>query len=70
MTKEIFGIKTEREKAGLTLEQLSEKSKIELNYLSQIESGISFPTVRDLTDIAWSLGLKEGHFLKKMIYGK
>lgn len=50
-------IKQQREKAGLTQEQLAEKAKISLDFLGKIEVSINNPGLRSLLKIADALGI-------------
>ena len=51
-------IKKLREQAGLTQEQLAEKSKISLDFLGKIEVNINRPGLKSLIKIANALNIK------------
>lgn len=56
-----------RKKQKLTLQELSDKAKISLSYLSDIEKGRSNPSVDTLIGIAKALETKTGYFLDEEI---
>jgi transcriptional regulator with XRE-family HTH domain len=47
-----------RLKAGLTQEELSEKTDYSVDFISLVERGINAPTVRRLQDIATAVGVE------------
>ncbi|MCG6910858.1 MAG: XRE family transcriptional regulator [Deltaproteobacteria bacterium] len=50
-------IRTERLKKPLTLKQLSEKTKLSISFLSEIERGVSQPSMASLRRISQALGI-------------
>ena len=52
-----------RKQQKLTLQELSEKAKISLSYLSDIEKGRTNPSIGTLVSIARALGPPPGYFL-------
>jgi ribosome-binding protein aMBF1 (putative translation factor) len=57
MLKFIASLKREREAQGLTLEQLAERSAVDVEVLTRLEAGQSFnPTISVLFRIARALG--------------
>lgn len=58
MKSELKKIKVCRLKAGITLKELSVDAGCTIPELSRIERGLANPTVKKLTNICQSLGLK------------
>lgn len=54
-----------RKKKGMTLSDMSPLVGLSVGYLSQIERGISSPTVKALFEISHSLGVNVGWFLSQ-----
>jgi transcriptional regulator with XRE-family HTH domain len=50
-------IRSERHRQELTLAQVAERSDLTISTLSQIERGLSDPTLNSLRSIAWALGI-------------
>jgi transcriptional regulator with XRE-family HTH domain len=53
-----------RNEQGLTLAQLGRRVGLSASYLSQIERGVSMPSLSRLTTIASALGVEIGHFFE------
>lgn len=66
---DLFGkqIENERIKQNMTLTDLSVKTNITEDVLTNIENGKHFPDVRQLMSIAVALGKKEGFFFQKIV---
>lgn len=61
-------IEAERVKQNMTIGDLSIKTNITEEVLTNIETGTLFPDVRHLMNIALALGKHEGFFFKKAIF--
>jgi transcriptional regulator with XRE-family HTH domain len=57
------GIRRERQDRQLTLAQVSEKTGLTIGTLSQIERGLSDPSLSSLRRIAWAFGVPMFQFL-------
>ena len=57
------GIRTERQRQGLTLAQLAERAELSASALSQIERGVTDPSIGSLRRIATALGVPFFQFL-------
>jgi transcriptional regulator with XRE-family HTH domain len=66
---DLFGnqIAQERIKQNMSLTDLSFKTNITEEILTNIENGKHFPDVRQLMTIALALGKKEGHFFRHIV---
>jgi transcriptional regulator with XRE-family HTH domain len=53
-----------RKAEGLTLAQLGEKVGLSTSYLSQVERGVTMPSLARLTDIAQALGAQVRYFFE------
>jgi transcriptional regulator with XRE-family HTH domain len=58
-------LREERAAAGLTLRELSERTKVSNAYLSQLERGLHEPSLRVLTAIAFALDVPIGSLLRR-----
>ncbi|HUT85406.1 MAG TPA: helix-turn-helix transcriptional regulator [Elusimicrobiales bacterium] len=75
MTKDIYffvckRIRQEREISGLTLEQLSEKAGISLNFLSCIVINRSKPSLKTIDKIATALNMSVSKLLEDVPFKK
>lgn len=68
----LFGkkIKDEREKRGLSVDDVSLNTGINKQELIDIENGTLFPNVRHLMTISKSFGNHEGFFLHSILFNK
>ena len=53
-----------RQEKGLTLAQLAERSGLSIGHLSQVERGLSTPTIRQLQAISAAMGEQIGRFFR------
>jgi transcriptional regulator with XRE-family HTH domain len=53
-----------RREKGLTLAQLAERSGLSIGHLSQVERGLSTPTIRQLQAISAAMGEQIGRFFR------
>jgi len=58
-------VRSARQKAGLTQEQVALEAKIDLTYMGGIERGRRNPTVLVLARIAEALGIETADLLKR-----
>lgn len=72
MVVNIFGksIQEEREKASMSLSDMSFKTGIPVDKLTMIENGSLFPNLDHLLKISNVLGKHQGYFLSKIVYKK
>lgn len=72
MDMNFFGtqVEAERKLAQLSIPELSQKTGLAEDVITNIENGTLFPDVRHLLYITRALGLHEGHFLSKLFYTK
>ncbi len=66
----VFGeqIEKERKLAGLSIPELSQKTGLSEEVITNLENGVIFPNVRHLMTLAGAFGKKQGHFLTKFVY--
>ena len=57
-------IKQFRLSRNLTLKEVEQKAKVSATHVSEIERGLTSPTVGSLTKIAHALGTEPGYFLQ------
>lgn len=57
-------IRALRQTKGLTLAQMAERTHLSVGYLSQIERGISTPTIRQLQNISLTMGVQISWFFR------
>ncbi len=66
--KKAFGdtLRTVRQEKGLSQEALADLARLHRNYISEIERGMSSPTLGALEQIAEALGMPAWALLKRM----
>jgi PAS domain S-box-containing protein len=66
--QELFGkvVRNERKKQNLTQSELAERANLDNTYISQIERGLTNPSMFTIHKIAWSLNLSEFSIIQKI----
>jgi transcriptional regulator with XRE-family HTH domain len=57
-------IRALRRRSGLTLAQLAERTDLSIGHLSQVERGLSTPTIKQLQAISRAMGVNIGSFFQ------
>jgi transcriptional regulator with XRE-family HTH domain len=59
-------LRSHREKAGLSQEELADRAGLHRTFISQVERGLKSPSLNSLVSLAAALGLKLSKFLNGM----